>query len=103
MNDVSVVIIVPAENEDEHNIEEEQSTVHEEVEAVENVDSSDELIETLLRQAEENLASKESSEQETINSRITSAPLSIFLILALTLDRYRNHILKSRKTGITNS
>lgn len=103
MNDGSVVIIVPEEKEDEQNIEEEQSTVHEELETVEDVDSCDELVETLLRQAEENLESKESSEQEIINSRIRYDPLSIFLIAALTLDHYRNHTLKSRKTGITNS
>ena len=70
MNDISVVIVVPAEKEAEHNVEEEQTTVHEAVEDVEKADSSDELIETLLRQAEENLASKESTQQEIIKSRI---------------------------------
>lgn len=80
MNDVSVVIVVRAKEEAVHNVDEEQTSVREAVEDVDNVDSSDELIEILLRQAEENLASKESSQQETTKSRIRYDPLFYFIL-----------------------
>ena len=76
MNDVSVVIIVPAQKGDENTAEEEQTTVRNAVEDVHNVDSSDELVEQLLLQAEKNLASHDSSKEEKVKSRIRYVPLS---------------------------
>lgn len=78
MNDISDVVVVRAKND---NVDEEQTSVHEAVEDVDNVDSSDELIEALLRQAEENLASKESLQQETVKSRIRYDSL-FYLVLS---------------------
>jgi hypothetical protein len=77
LNDISDVIVVCAKND---NVDEEQTSVHEAVEDVDNIDSSDELIEALLRQAEENLASKESLQQETIKSRIRYDLLFYFIL-----------------------
>lgn len=99
MNDVSVVILVPVGKVVERNIEKEQTAVHEPVEDVENSDSSDEFIETLLRRAEENLASTESSEQEPIKSRIRFDPLSIFAYSSLNPGPLPKPYLEMTKNG----
>ena len=74
MNDVSVVIVVPAENGAENTAEAEPTAVRKAVEDIENIDSSDELVEQLLRRAEENLASKDSPDEETVKPRIMYDP-----------------------------